>query len=508
MLWIILATLPFLLPLLQHFLLTDAATGFISYEAPYYVANGREVFERGNGFAHPNPFDPAADSPAIYFHWLTWLFGFGVKVLHCDPGLFFAGLGVIAALWAASCTLRLVEHVLPDPSGRMGLYLLTMWGGGLLSIAGLVAGPAGQPLSATLMAYDPAAGWWFFNWGRNLTLTTEAVYHGLVALGWLGVLQRRWRLAFGAIGALAATHPFSGLQHLLILGAWVGVLAVRERTPAAWGRLALATALLAIFGAYYFGYLELFAAHRALRANWSKPWDVSLAITLLSAAPPLALALWRWQRQRWRLTEGDWFLLLAAAITFLLMKHDWFIAARQPVHFSHGYNWLPWWLIALPELQAWWRRHATDARRWPALLATAGASAVLVSDNVAFLAVELTSGEVQRQHLDAAQREMFRWMDGEKLDGVMLCADTRLAYLSATYTGVRPYLGHVHNTPNAQARWQQIKAWHERGEGGSWLATIDYVLVDRLNAPRNFDRAAWRELHGNDEYVLLGRVPR
>src|SRR6185503_7540289 len=76
---VFLAILPFQLPLLQHFILSGAeATGFLSYDAPYYAANGREIFERGNGFAYPNPYDSDPATPVIYFHWLVWLLGFGV----------------------------------------------------------------------------------------------------------------------------------------------------------------------------------------------------------------------------------------------------------------------------------------------------------------------------------------------------------------------------------------------------------------------------------------------
>jgi hypothetical protein len=48
----------------------ESATGFIQYDQPYYVANGRAVFDRDNGVLYPNPSDADADAPMIYFHWL------------------------------------------------------------------------------------------------------------------------------------------------------------------------------------------------------------------------------------------------------------------------------------------------------------------------------------------------------------------------------------------------------------------------------------------------------
>ncbi len=34
-------------------------TGFATHDAPYYFANGREVFEAGTGITYPNPYDPS-----------------------------------------------------------------------------------------------------------------------------------------------------------------------------------------------------------------------------------------------------------------------------------------------------------------------------------------------------------------------------------------------------------------------------------------------------------------
>lgn len=504
---VLLAVLPTQLPFLQHaWLAGDSATGFLGYDTPYYVANGREVFERGNGFSYPNPYDTDPTAPAIYFHWLPWLFGFGVKVLGADPGLWFAGIGVLAALLCGAATLRLVETVLPDARGRGAFFLLTLWGGGVLCLAAALFPPGGAALSLnSLFAYDVPNGWWFPNWGRNLILSTEAVYHLLVALAWLGALQRRWALAFGALALVATTHPFTGVQQLLIFGAASVVAAWRERSRTAWGRAGAVAALAAVFGAYYFVFLNLFPAHRELQAAWAKQWAMPLPTILLAAGLPALVAAWRLHRQHWRLGKRDVFLLVAAGVTFALMKHDWFIPPHQPAHFSRGYNWLPLWLLALPQLQAWAVQLWSARPRLPARAAVVLAAAVAVSDNAVFLAREMAAGEQDRQHLTPLQREMFRWMDRAGLDGVLLCLDPRLSYLSATYTAVRPHLGHLSNTPRIGNRWNEVRAWHTAGETGPWYSKIDYVLIDRRNPPARFAWTEWRELHRNADYILLGR---
>lgn len=503
---VILAVLPFHLPLLQHLLNGSVATGFLQYDAPYYMANARAIFEHGNGFAYPNPYDPDPHAPVIYFHWLMWLLGFGVKFLHLDPGALFATLGVAGSIICSALTLRLVELVLPDPRGRWGWFLLTLWGGGIVCVGAAALNLThGQPLLTDLFRLDAGEGWWFPNWGRNLITSTEVVYHCLVAATWIGVLQRRWGLAIGAVGALAATHPFSGLQHLLILNAWLGITALRERTSAAWGRALLALTLLVLFGLYYFWFLNLFPTHRALIAVWSTAHQVTLTNIFVEVGPLVLVALWRLRQAHWRPDESGWFWLTAFFVTFLLMQHDWFIAPHQPAHFSRGYLWLPVWLLALPQLQAWGRKWDGARHRLVAVAAWGLLWALCVADNTSFIVRDLNGGELARVRLPDDQREMYGWMDRMNLRGVLLCFDTRLSYHAATYTGVRTYYGHLNNTPNIGRRWREVAGWHRQGITGAWLQTIDYVLIERTNPPAAFDWSQWTELHRNRDYILLGR---
>ena len=505
---VVLAALPFQLPLVQHLLTGRTATGFLLYDAPYYMANARAIFERGNGLAYPNPFDPDPSSPVIYFHWLLWLLGAGVKFLHLDPGALFAGVGVAASIVCCALTLRLVELVLPDSRGRSVWFLLTMWGGGALVLtAGLLNLAQGRPAWDDLFRFDVGNGWWFSNWGLNLLLSTEAVYHCLVVGAWIGVLQKRWPLALGGVAALAATHPFSGGQHLLILGTWLGVEALRERTPAAWWRVAIVGGLGAIFGAYYFGFLSQFPAHRALVAVWSNAHEVRLVSLLLAVGPWAALAAWRFRREPWRAGGIEAFFVTTFVVTFLLLQHDWLLPSRQPAHFSRGYHWLPLWLLALPLLQAWFTQLAAARGRFIAGVALGLAGPLLAADNLAFLGRELHDGERDRVSLSEAQREIYEWMDAADLRGVLLCYDLRLSYHAAIYSGARPYVGHLNNTPDIRTRWRQVAAWHREGETGPWFEAIDYLLIDRRNPPA-YPWSGWVELHRNEDYLLVGRTPK
>lgn len=272
--WAVVALLPFGLVYLAHFLsLSEQATGFILWDMPYYSANGREIFERGNGLMYCNPYDPDPAAPVIYFHWLSWILGVGIAVFHLDPGGWFLFIGATAALATAALTFVLVAAVLPSRQYLVPLYLLAMWGGGLLVATAVTANLlTGQPLTSETLRLDPFKGWWFLSWGRNLVLPNEAVYHLLVVAAWLAIVKNRPWLAVLAVSLLAATHPFSGIQHLAILGAWFVWQTVSERRFSP--QLGTVAAVTVCFLGYYFLYLPAFPAHRAIHDRWSLDWTL------------------------------------------------------------------------------------------------------------------------------------------------------------------------------------------------------------------------------------------
>ena len=359
----LLAVLPFLAVYIPHFTNpTWVPTGFIQRDMAHYAANGREVFERGNGFAYPNPYDYRDDAPVIYFHWLLWLLGSGVVKLGFDPGLLFFGIGVAGSVLMSWFTWSLVSEVLPRKRYLSALFLLAMWGGGLLCLGqiGMNILKGREPL-LMFMRLDPFGGWWFLNWGRNLVFPTEALYHVFSALSWLAALRGRWGLSLLAASVLAATHHFSGLQLLLIHASWWALqLVLRRDRPAlkwfAWTALALGA-----FLAYHLLYLPRFPEHRAIMEYWSLDWSISAKSVLMAYGPLAGLAATRLWLDRRTLTSSELFLVVCFAVSFLLVIHDRFMSPIEPLHFTRGYIWMP---LCLPGFPFWpWHGHSIHPLR-------------------------------------------------------------------------------------------------------------------------------------------------
>jgi len=507
-----LAALPFLAVYLFHY--TSPAgepTGFIQGDMPYYFANGRAIFERGNGFAHPNPYDPDPGSPVIYFHWLTWLLGFGCKKLGADPGLLFVALGILAGIACSSLTYLLVRCVLPDNRYAGILFLFTMWGGGLLCSAQVARNLFhGQSPCYNLFALDPFNGWWFLNWGRNLICPTEAVYHALVAASWLGVLQGNGALALGSAALLAATHPFTGLQLLLMLAGWYTIELWRKRSVPVLLLWLVNVLVLALFFGYYFVFLGSFPQHRILLAQWSLDWTLPPSSMLFAYGPIGLLAAYRLTLGRDKFDGAALFFTVCFAVSLLLVKHDWYASPRQPLHFTRGYLWMPLCLIALPLLHKLLISLEGRMTRVQFVLTMSVLGALALSDNALFLVRQARAqwaGDAEGTYfLTRNEREVLDWIDSHRLEGVLLCPDGNLSFLSAVYTSARPYFGHWSNTPMHRQRVQQMLDWFDKGNIGAWFDQVDYLLLPRQYRPKTGRSEEWTEIHANDEWRLLARA--
>lgn len=239
----------------------------------------------------------------------------------------------------------------------VGLGLLCFfWGGGMLVLVGLLYGwlTAGAPL-AELIAFYPQQAFWFLNLGGNLFFTTQAFYH-LVFFGTiLLVLRRRWAAALGGTVLLSASHPFTGLQLIAVLGCWSGVeftIADKDRPPV-YSPLFLAALATAHLGYYLWLLPHVSMEHRPVQRQWSLPWTLP-ASSLFAAYGPASLlaaaALARRLARGCGLETAHRLLLVWFAVSLMLGKHELLIKPIQPLHFTRGYVWTPLFLLGAPVL--------------------------------------------------------------------------------------------------------------------------------------------------------------
>lgn len=481
-LWSAVGVAPYLLVYLFHALPGDdhppgwEPTGFVQSDQHTYVAHGRAVFAHGNGVSGPNPYEADPNAPDIYFHWINWILGVGVGVLDLGPGRFYMGFGIVSAVVLGRLTMALVEQAGAGPY-RVPLTLLALWGGGIAVLMAWAddhgarwSSPSGDPLR-----FEPTGGWWMPAWGRNVVYTTEAFYHSLMAGTWLLALRRRWGPCLVALAILASTHPFTGTQALAIFLGWsiLVELGPPEGRGPAWFAIGVIGLAILFFG-YHLAFLPRHLPHRELQERWALDWSERPMQTLATYAPVGALALARLARDRGRIGREAGFFWTCALASFALSHHHWVIPPRQPLHFTHGYVWMPLFLLGVPLL-----RDVLDwARGEPAhwvVLGAAGALACL--DNAVWLANAPHSQEVRGSWLPPGARPALRAIERLGLRGVLACPDAGVAAMVGVYSDVLPLYAHMGYTSDYFDRRREVSAWLERGERGPSIDRIDILLV-------------------------------
>lgn len=477
--WLVagLALLPVVGLLLAHWLgAPAAATGFLQYDQAYYMANAREHFDHGFSLLYGLPFSADYDTPRIYGQPQSLLLGAVLHLTGIDPGVLYVAWGLIAALVCLRLAVALFDRLVPAGGFAGGVaLLLLLWGGGAAVLGriavGLLQGERWRVIRGDLFAYDPSLGWWFLNFGRTLIYSVEAYYHALFFAAVLLLLARRWGAALAVLALTAASHPFTGLELLLVVLAWAGLerVVARSGQPPWW----FAGGALALLGLHLGYYLVLLGAlspeHRALHGQWSLDWSAEWFKQLACWGPAAALALMRLRSPR-RLAEA-WadpaFRLLLAwfLAAFALVNHGLVIKPMQPLHFTRGYVWLPLMLIGLPALVELLQR-LRRVWRW-------GVGGVVVllllADNGAWFGINGAAylrGEQPgfAMLLPPDGRAMAERLSRPDAQGRLLLADDRdLAYLMTVYTPLRAWASHTFNTIDRPRRLREIQALFRDG---------------------------------------------
>jgi hypothetical protein len=455
-------------------------TGFIHGDMATYMAHAREYFD-GGGLTYGNPYSPAYDTPAIYFQPWTLVLGVIWRVTQLDPGIIFVAFGAVSAVVCVRLAMELYREIIGLRTAPQWLgFIAFVWGGGVLVLAGFAFNTLTGDDSLGIFRFDSDGGWWFLNFGRNFIYPTEAFYHALFLGCVLTAIRRQYVPALLIAGTLSISHPFSGVQLLLILTTWCFVewyfLRSRE-VPGSF--VAMCVALLALHLAYYIGFLNLFPEHRSFAERWAQPWvyhakNFGPAYLLVGG-----LTAWR-MRQFERATTVlavpfNRLLLAWFAVSFLLANHEFAMRPVQPLHFTRGYVWMPLFLLGAPVLvrlltTLWASRSRVLG---PALcVAVLG---VFVADNAAwFASLRSPIG----RYLTEDNRELLHWLARDEHRGSVILAEHGfVGYLAAVYTPLRAWHGHSFLTPFLRERWPAAAAYFQEGVFHDEWRTMPLLIV-------------------------------
>jgi hypothetical protein len=487
-----LLALPAAVPYVSHYLAAGEAmpTGFIQGDQPGYMAVAREYFESGLSWTYSNPFVPAYDGPAIYFQPHTFVLGLVGALSRLDPGFLFVLFGLAGAIVCARVSLALYEECAGtwDTAARAGA-LLFFWGGGILALGGALTSPlhtfrSGEAmLYGNLFRWDPFEGWWFLSFGRNLIMPFEAYYHALFLGAVLAFLRRRYFLSALSLLLLCASHPYSGSELLAILVLWAAAEGF-VFAPSRQVRIFLGAALAigALHCGYYLLFLPLFPEHRDLVQQWSKWWVLDWRSALFAYGPVGFFAVAGFFRRGALRLRQQRLLLLWACVALVLVKHELFTDHPiEPLHFTRGYVWTPLFLLGLPVVLGMVRK-LLEPRRFGFRVALALFFLLFLLDNGLWLTAVGRGYLIEHVRTTAAQREVFRALNGTEFGGsAVLTPDRDIALLSTVYTPLRPWTTHLRYTGDDIGRREQVQDLLLRGRwSGAWAGRKLAVVLDRV----------------------------
>ena len=277
------------------------------------------------------------------------------------PGILWVMFGGLFSVLYIIRFLSLIDKLGAKTTSLLLFTVLFVWGGGIQAALGffvsflenfdLVEGVKG------IERFEVAEGWWMQSIGRNFLMPNYTFYHFLVMSGLCFIVDLKNKSLLVLLFILSFSHPFVGAQFIGSVLLWLVIerfyLKSRE---VSYFSIQWVFVILIMHIAYYFGFLSTSTEHVAQ----AKQWDVSYeslyqnwAMQAKNFIPSylIAFSLFFYQIRTTSLFTKFFrsffnrFLLVFGFTNFLLANHEFAIKPIQPIHFTHGMVWFPFFYL-------------------------------------------------------------------------------------------------------------------------------------------------------------------
>jgi len=205
---------------------------------------------------------------------------------------------------------------------------------------------------------------------------------------------------------------------------------------------------------------------------------------------------------------------------FSLANHDLFISPHQPIHFTHGYLWVPLFLIGAPTIIKIAER-LLAAPWWIGLPASVALSCLIFLDNAGWFGAAgldlLRNGRdvsffpnpiyIRRSAWDVLHR-----LNDQVFAGGLVVADAReLSYQVTVYTPLRAWYSNIWFTPHPEVRLAELAGLFRDGRDlDDWCYRRMIAIVERQRdreATGKLLTLGYEIVYQNVDYDILLRPP-
>jgi hypothetical protein len=447
------------------------SSGFLTGEAPYYMANARQYLDFGfDSIFYSNPFSEDIESKRHYFQFQTYILAILLKVLPFSPGVIWNLFGIIFGLLFIKTSKKLIESKIITKSKRSGieafaLLCLFFFGGGIHAISGITTEilNEGFDIISILKSTDSlevADGWWMHSVARNFILPNYIFYYFLVFKILTHIENDSYKSLLWQF-ILAFSHPFVGVQTIFGICLWkIFELLYLKSKIISKKSLISNLGLLCILLFYYMVFLNLDPEHKQQESQWKTTYDnlyKNWAMLGKNFIPSYILVVLFsffniYPSKRFGVFFKNPFYRVLAILgisNFIIANHEFIITPLQPIHFTHGMVWFPFALLTVAFLNKYLEKTKVS------LLVIIPFVFIFTLDNSVWYAKRIIQEfQGENQQISRLTKEELSIIEFLKKNFnnkkyLLVTKNENLSYHSSYLTSMSTWLSHKNITPYA-----------------------------------------------------------
>lgn len=465
-------------------------TGFIQWEHIVYMLSAKEYVTGNAHFLYEWPILNNFNDGHVFFQPQIFVLGYLWKWLQIDPGKLMMLYDFVFAVFTLRVVIEIIYALIPLYKFKNLITILFCWGGGILSLAGIVLhftffrGSLAN-ISDHIFFLDPAGGSWCLNFGRSLIYPLEAYYHFLFVCCIWFALKRKFIIVFILTLLLTVSHPYTSIEIICILLTWVTVEVFyfknNDISKKQFLAMLAAFILYFIFYAGIFGRIEIYRQINQLNSlDWGyKIWHFLPAYAIVWLCSFLCIKNIPLLKKHFSVPNNRLFFWWGT-VAFLLSVHGFAIKPEQPIHFTRGYIFAGFFLFSIPVLQEIIDKYATQRARGYLIIFLL--CFVFLFDNITWFGLEVVHPNQTGVYFTSSEKELISFF--KKLPDKGIVAGNEKNYpLNAgiqLYAGEKAWMPHPFLTFNiANKRLAVTNYLIQQHLNSSWMNSNVYMYFDK-----------------------------